>query len=166
MDIRLDEGFLFGMGAFETIAVEKGKPILLEKHIERLEKAADFLQLGSCSARGFSKEKVFSYLASQDSEMTDHGVLKIVCSAENMFFQMRKNIYSEKDYAKGFVTDISKVRRNETSPLVYHKTLNYGDCILEKELQLQPVSTRRSLSIQRARSAREQSAIFSLCAKI
>ena len=58
MDIRLDEGFLFGMGAFETIAVEKGKPILLEKHIERLEKAADFLQLGSCSARGFSKEKV------------------------------------------------------------------------------------------------------------
>ena len=132
MDIRLDEGFLFGMGAFETIAVEKGKPILLEKHIERLEKAADFLQLGSCSARGFSKEKVFSYLASQDSEMTDHGVLKIVCSAENMFFQMRKNIYSEEDYAKGFVTDISKVRRNETSPLVYHKTLNYGDCILEK----------------------------------
>ena len=64
--------------------------------------------------------------------MTDHGVLKIVCSAENMFFQMRKNIYSEEDYAKGFVTDISKVRRNETSPLVYHKTLNYGDCILEK----------------------------------
>lgn len=49
-----------------------------------------------------------------------------------MFFQMRKNIYSEEDYAKGFVTDISKVRRNETSPLVYHKTLNYGDCILEK----------------------------------
>ena len=132
MDIRLDEGFLFGMGAFETIAVEKGKPILLEKHIERLEKAADFLQLGSCSARGFSKEKVFSYLASQDSEMTDHGVLKIVCSAENLFFQMRTNTYSEEDYAKGFVADISKVRRNETSPLVYHKTLNYGDCILEK----------------------------------
>ena len=51
MDIRLDEGFLFGMGAFETIAVEKGKPILLEKHIERLEKAADFFKLGSCSER-------------------------------------------------------------------------------------------------------------------
>ena len=45
MDIRLDEGFLFGMGAFETIAVEKGKPILLEKHLERLEQAADFFKL-------------------------------------------------------------------------------------------------------------------------
>ena len=28
--------------------------------------------------------------------------------------------------------DISNVRRNETSPFVYHKTMNYGDCILEK----------------------------------
>ena len=62
MDIRLDEGFLFGMGAFETIAVEKGKPILLEKHIERLEKAADFLRLGSCSERGVSKKKYFRIL--------------------------------------------------------------------------------------------------------
>ena len=70
MDIRLDEGFLFGLGAFETIAVEKGKPILFEKHIERLEKAADFLQLGSCIARGLSKEKVISYLAEQEPEMT------------------------------------------------------------------------------------------------
>ena len=57
MDIRLDEGFLFGMGAFETIAVEKGKPILLEKHLERLEQAADFLQLGSCSATWTFKGK-------------------------------------------------------------------------------------------------------------
>lgn len=132
MDIRLDEGFLFGMGAFETIAVEKGKPILLEKHLERLEQAADFFKLGSCSERGLSRERVLSYLAGQDSKFTDHGVLKIVCSAENLFFQMRTNTYSEEDYAKGFVADISKVRRNETSPLVYHKTLNYGDCILEK----------------------------------
>ena len=132
MDIRLDEGFLFGMGAFETIAVEKGKPILLEKHLERLEQAADFFKLGSCSERGLSRERVLSYLAGQGSKFTDHGVLKIVCSAENLFFQMRTNTYSEEDYAKGFVADISKVRRNETSSLVYHKTLNYGDCILEK----------------------------------
>mgnify|MGYP000553325310 FL=1 len=28
--------------------------------------------------------------------------------------------------------DFSSVRRNETSPLTAYKTLNYGDCILEK----------------------------------
>ena len=105
MDIRLDEGFLFGMGAFETIAVEKGKPILLEQHLERLEQAAGFFfKLGSCSERGLSRERVLSYLAGgQGSKFTDHGVLKIVCSAENLFFQMRTNTYSEEDYAKGFV---------------------------------------------------------------
>ena len=34
-------------------------------------------------------------------------------------------------YARGFRMDFSAVRRNETSPLTGHKTLNYGDCILE-----------------------------------
>ena len=88
MDIRLDEGFLFGMGVFETIAVEQGRPLLLEQHLNRMQGSADFLKLGSCAERGLTKEKI--------------------------------------------MTDLSKVRRNETSQLVYHKTLNYGDCILEK----------------------------------
>ena len=132
MDIKLDEGFLFGMGAFETIAVEGGKPLLLEQHLERLEEAAAFLKLGSCAVHGITKEKIEEYLDRQDSSLKTHGVFKTVMSAENSFFQMRKNPYTEEIYARGFMTDISKVRRNETSPLVYHKTLNYGDCILEK----------------------------------
>ena len=36
MDIRLDEGFLFGMGVFETVAVEQGRPLLLEQHLNRI----------------------------------------------------------------------------------------------------------------------------------
>ena len=46
-NITLDECFQFGLGAFETIGIEKGTPILLEKHLKRLERAADFLKLGS-----------------------------------------------------------------------------------------------------------------------
>ena len=38
----------------------------------------------------------------------------------------------KKDYEKGFNTEYSAVRRNETSPLTYHKTLNYRDCVMEK----------------------------------
>ena len=45
---------------------------------------------------------------------------------------MRENPYMDEIYSRGFMTDLSKVRRNETSPLVYHKTFNYGDCVLEK----------------------------------
>lgn len=47
-------------------------------------------------------------------------------------FSMRDNPYTPDIYERGFAMDISNVRRNETSPFVYHKTMNYGDCILEK----------------------------------
>ena len=51
-NITLDECFQFGLGAFETIGIEKGTPILLEKHLKRLERAADFLKLGDTAVRG------------------------------------------------------------------------------------------------------------------
>ena len=45
MNVTLDECFQFGLGAFETIGIEQGIPILLDKHLKRLERAADFLKL-------------------------------------------------------------------------------------------------------------------------
>lgn len=59
-------------------------------------------------------------------------MLKIVASSENILFLTRENHYGPADYEKGFRLAYSKVRRNETSPLTYRKSLNYGDCILEK----------------------------------
>lgn len=132
MEIRLDEGFQFGLGAFETIAVDEGRPVLLNRHLERLEKAAEFLGLGSLVVRGVTSEKVKDFLAKQKPEDIQHSAVKISLSKENLVFQMRGNPYTEETYLRGFVADISKVKRNETSPMVYHKTLNYGDCILEK----------------------------------
>ena len=44
MDIRLDEGFLFGMGVFETVAVEQGRPLLLEQHLNRMQGSAEFFE--------------------------------------------------------------------------------------------------------------------------
>ena len=37
-----DEGYYFGLGAFETIAVEEGKPVFLEEHYQRLLQALQF----------------------------------------------------------------------------------------------------------------------------
>ena len=54
MNVTLDECFQFGLGAFETIGIEQGIPILLDKHLKRLERAADFLKLGSLSERGIT----------------------------------------------------------------------------------------------------------------
>lgn len=153
MKITLDEGFQFGLGAFETIAVEAGKPIFLDKHLKRLERAAEFLHLGTLSERGITEKQILRYLEEQAqlpesrenlanmmqlsesrenfSDIT-HCALKIMLSKENVVFSMRANPYTPEQYEKGFVLDISPVKRNETSSLVYYKTMNYGDCILEK----------------------------------
>ena len=57
-NITLDECFQFGLGAFETIGIEKGTPILLEKHLKRLERAADFLKLGDPAVRGITAGRI------------------------------------------------------------------------------------------------------------
>ena len=140
MNVTLDECFQFGLGAFETIGIEQGIPILLDKHLKRLERAADFLKLGSLSERGITARKIEKYLEEQKMRTEvqkefgnlEHCALKIMLTKENMVYSLRANHYTPEKYEKGFFIDISAVKRNETSPLVYHKTMNYGDCILEK----------------------------------
>ena len=41
-EMLLDDGFCFGLGAFETIAVMYGRAVFLEAHLKRLKKALDF----------------------------------------------------------------------------------------------------------------------------
>jgi 4-amino-4-deoxychorismate lyase len=125
MKITLDEGYQFGLGVFETIAVEHGNPLLLDWHLERLQTSAGFLRID----RTVSAKEVFQYLEGKE---TTHHALKIMLSGENKLFTLRENPYSAERLQKGFSLGYSTVYRNETSPLVCHKTMNYGDCILEK----------------------------------
>lgn len=124
-----DEGYYFGLGAFETISVENGTAHFLHQHYKRLFSALKFLNL----TVDFSKleEKVNSTLAQKEMQ-EGRNVLKITVSEKNILITTRKNNYQKEDYERGFSTAFSSVRRNETSPLTYHKTLNYGDCIIEK----------------------------------
>lgn len=128
MKIKLDEGFLFGLGAFETVAVYGGRPIFLKQHLERLAKGLEFLGI----PRRITEEEVFRFLERQS--LPSSGALKIAVSEENVLFLTRKNPYTKADYEKGFTVDFAHIRRNETSPFVYHKTLNYGECIRERRM--------------------------------
>lgn len=130
MEILLDDGFSFGLGAFETIAVEHGTPIFLEQHLQRLRTAAAFLQI-DFSAAGITQQTVHDYLENQQEDLS-HCALKIVLTPRNTLFLLRKNPYTQQSYQHGVSVDISSVRRNDTSPLIKYKTLNYGDCIIEK----------------------------------
>ncbi|MDO5422310.1 MAG: aminotransferase class IV [Eubacteriales bacterium] len=128
MQIHADDGYFFGLSVFETIGMKHGHPLFLKEHLERMNASAK--ALGIC--REVTKDMVFSWLASAPQNLFQHGALKIMLSAENLLFLPRENHYEEAQYQKGFTVDYSQVRRNETSPLVRHKTANYGDCILEK----------------------------------
>ena len=128
MLIELDEGYSFGLGLFETILFYKGKPIFLDEHLARINKS--IVDLG-WNIKKLEKDEAFQYLDNNKNGF-EYEVLKIVLSEKNRLFLKREYTYTEKDYQKGFSLNISKVRRNENSIFTFHKTLNYGDNILEK----------------------------------
>lgn len=121
-----DEGYYFGLGVFETIAVKKNRPFFLKEHLERLTAGMDTLSL---SADRIKEQQVLEWLASHP---VSDGALKITVSQKNVLWDVRKNTYTESQYEKGFLADFSEIRRNSTSVFTYLKSLNYGDCILEK----------------------------------
>lgn len=128
MLIELDEGYNFGLGLFETILLYKGKAIFLDEHLARINKSIVDLSL---NINILKKNEVFQYLNNNKSNL-EYEVLKISLSEKNRIFLKREYHYTEEDYQKGFNLNISEVRRNETSIFTFHKTLSYGDNILEK----------------------------------
>lgn len=129
--LQPDEGYFFGIGAFETIAVEEGKPMFLEEHYARLLRAMEFT--GLTSSIGEIRAQVERALGKTELK-TGRKALKLTVSGKNIVVNSRENTYGTEDYERGFTCDYSQVRRNETSAFTYHKTLNYGDCLFEKRL--------------------------------
>ena len=123
-----DDGFFFGIGVFETIALEQGVPIFFREHLARM--------MASLERLGFTadpRELVdLARNACQGDAVAGSKVLKLVVTEKNRFATVRANTYNDARRAAGFSCVFSEVRRNETSPLVAMKTLNYGDCILQK----------------------------------
>lgn len=122
MKIEFDDGFSFGKGAFETIKVVKGDPLFLEKHLERLKNSLKFFGI----EREINEEKIYDYI--KNSEEKDFA-LKLIVSDENFILTSREDNYRGDN--KSFRLKTSKVRRNSTSKIIYHKSLCYYENILE-----------------------------------
>lgn len=123
-----DDGFFFGLGAFETIAVENGRAVFFNRHMQRLRRTLDFLGIKRC-AHDIEASAHATLAAHPDA---DRAALKVTVTEHNIITGIRPNPYRNEHYARGFRTTISTVRRNETSPFAAHKTLNCGDNIFEK----------------------------------
>ena len=133
--LRPDDGFYFGLGLFETVAVEQGRPLFLKEHLERLTRGMKLLgirqrdPLRENGAAADLEHTVRKWLSGHPME---RGAFKLVVTEENLILRERKHTYGPDQYSRGLKADFSQVRRNSTSPLTYLKSLNYGDCILEK----------------------------------
>lgn len=123
--MKLDEGYMFGIGAFETILIKDSKAVFIDDHLKRLRDSLDLL----CIENDIAKSDVLSYISERKIE---NGILKIMVSKENIILSFRDNQYTKEDYLRGFKLCVSEVLRNETSKLTYIKSFNYGDNILEK----------------------------------
>ncbi len=125
MKINFDEGYQFGLGVYETIAVEKGELIFFKEHIQRMENALSVVGLrDAISPSEYSEEIIKKYVRNED---IDIGVVKISISEENVILTKRENQYTDENYENGYRVGISKIMRNESSPFTYIKSLNCGD---------------------------------------
>lgn len=68
-----DAGYYFGLGVFETIAVEEGRPLFLDRHLARLQKGLDFLGL----EQTVEPAAVCTYLKSLPAVARRHGAFCI-----------------------------------------------------------------------------------------
>ena len=95
MQITLDEGYQFGLGVFETVALECGRPVFLDWHLERL--GVSLKELGI--SRSITEGEVQDYLTSiKEGEgaqaFLDHGALKIMVSEKKPFYHARKSLHT------------------------------------------------------------------------
>ena len=128
MNIQLDDGVQFGLGVFETICMKGKKPVLLDWHLHRMNRSLKEFAI----PQTICVEEVIKWCGEHQDEIEDLQALKIMISEKNKMFAFRKNPYTAEVLEKGFRLDYSPVMRNESSRLVYHKTMNYADNILEK----------------------------------
>lgn len=125
-DIKIDDGIFFGLGVFETLLV-LDKPVKYEMHLTRLNNAINDLGLGKEIKAAEFIELISGY---------NNCVLKVLVTEQNIIVQKRDISYTEMDYNNGFKLKLSKVIKSSTSKLVYYKSINYLENIIEKRAAL------------------------------
>lgn len=125
-----DESVRYGSGLFETIRIYHGTPFLLTRHLKRMYQSTEIF--------GFTPtypESVITFAATKliNINRISEGILRVFSTPDNIWITTSPHItYEKKLYKTGIYAMIAQVRRNETSPLVGLKTLNYLENILAK----------------------------------
>jgi len=133
-------GFLYGAGLFETIRVERGQPLFLEEHQDRLALSCQTLNwpppstsLAEAVALVIEANRVKEGRVRLNYFQGKEGFHLLITAEEGL-------PYREEDYRKGCRALILPWPRNQRSPLVKLKTMNY----LENYWALQKVKEERA----------------------
>jgi branched-chain amino acid aminotransferase group I len=141
----LDRGLLQGYGLFETMRSYGGHVFRLEEHHQRLCAGAALLALEmplSLTGLGEAVHAVLEGNGLADAylrfTLTAGPVLGVTeeagpSQAQVILFARELTDYPEALYRRGMAAAISRVRRNETSPLSRVKSLSYLDNLLARE---------------------------------
>lgn len=129
---NIPDGFLYGYGLFETVKIENKKPLNLEKHFKGLSSSAKILNI-NMDLNDIQFKNLF--LNEINLHIENNYILRISVVKDNnstkYFFNKRENVYDFKSYENGFKLKISSIKRDRNSTIIYHKTLNYMENILE-----------------------------------
>lgn len=127
-NVEADDGFFFGVGTFETIAVSGRVPIFFDKHLARMGEALRFLGIKADAA----DLRALVLRACAELDPASEMALKLTITERNRIVSFRQNPYVAPGAKCAFRCDFSDVRRCETSHFTYMKTLAYAENIVEK----------------------------------
>ena len=133
-----DRGLLYGCGLFETFLVKNGQAIFIEEHLERLRISAPKISLVLPEEEHYPLglyDGIHEVIAKNNMS---EGSLRLTVTAgtedsnrSNVVITVKKGLaYQAEHYSQGFRAGFLKNPRNERSPLVYVKSLNYLENIL------------------------------------
>lgn len=130
--MKISEGLLYGYGVFETIKVLNRKPIYLLEHFNRIENSSKVLGINIDLDFENFKNKIMNEINKFEKD-TFALRISFLKNKENsdIIINKREIVYTRKMYEDGFKLTFSKILKNETSKVVYHKTLNYLENLIE-----------------------------------
>ena len=140
-----DHGFLYGYGLFETMRAYNGIIFRLERHLDRLRRAAEKLGLHSRLATFDLESACYHVLTT--NELTDARLRLTIsagegdivpnpatCQGITVFIVARKlTPLPPEHYQQGYRAIVSSLRRNSQSPLSRLKTSCYLENILARQ---------------------------------
>lgn len=127
----LGQEFNYGYGLFETIKLVKGRVFFLKEHIKRLQNSCKEININY----NLDYNQVYEYIKTliKTNDIIDGSIKLIYTKEQNLIISNKENNYTKEKYQKGFSLCFSSFIKNEYSPIIYHKSMNYLENILAKE---------------------------------